>query len=205
MYLIRKTEVASLLRFFKALGHESRLKLLGLVAQRERTVQELARLLGLSEPTTSHHLGLLRDLELVRLRPEGNLHWYAFEAGRLPRLAKSLLSQHEVARWAGEVTEEVPNRLIQNYLEPDGRLRQIPAARKKRHTVLAWLATHFDYDRRYREAEVNQILQTRHWDSATLRRELVGYRMLARERGIYWRLPEGHWLQIHTSRAPAQK
>jgi hypothetical protein len=90
-------------------------------------------------------------------------------------------------------------------LEPDGRLRQIPATRKKRHTVLAWLATHFDYDRRYREPEVNQILQTRHWDSATLRRELVGYRMLARERGIYWRLPEEQWLQIHTSRVPALK
>ena len=140
-----------------------------------------------------------------RSRPEGNLHWYAFEAGGLARLAKSLLSEDEVARWADEVTEEVPNRLIQNYLEPDGRLRQIPATRKKRRTVLAWLATHFDYDRRYREAEVNQILQTRNWDSATLRQELVGYRMLERERGIYWRLPEGRWLQIHTSRAPALK
>jgi hypothetical protein len=200
-----ETDVASLLRFFKALGHESRLKLLGFVAQRDRTVQELARLLGLSEPTTSHHLGLLRNVELVRLRPEGNLHWYAFEADGLVRLAKSLLSQREITRWAGEVTEELPNRLIQNYLGPDGRLRQIPAARKKRYTVLAWLATHFDNDRRYREAEVNQILQTRHWDSATLRRELVGYRMLARERGIYWRLPEEHWLQVHTSRAPALK
>src|SRR5260221_1010353 len=188
-----ETDVALLLRFFKALGHESRLKLLGLLAQRERTVQELARLLGLSEPTTSHHLGLLRNLELVRLRPEGNLHWYAFEAGGLARLAKSLLSEDQVARWAGEVTEVVPNRLIQNYLERDGRLRQIPATRKKRHTVLAWLATHFDCDRRYREAEVNQILQTRHWDSATLRRELVGYRMLTREKGMYWRLPEEQW------------
>jgi hypothetical protein len=200
-----ETDVASLLHFFKALGHESRLKLLGFLAQRERTVQELARLLGLSEPTTSHHLGLLRNLELVRLRPEGNLHWYTFEGGGLARLAKSLLSQHEVARWASEVTEDIPNRLIHNYLEADGRLRQIPATRRKRHTVLAWLATHFDCDRRYREAEVNQILQTRHWDSATLRRELVGYRMLARERGIYWRLPEGNWLQIHTSRTPALK
>jgi hypothetical protein len=200
-----ETDVTALLRFFKALSHESRLKLLGFVAQRERTVQELARLLGLSEPTTSHHLGLLRNLELVRLRPEGNLHWYALEAGGLARLAKSLLSEREVAGWAGEVTEEGANRLIQNYLEPDGRLRQIPATRKKRHTVLAWLATHFDYDRRYREAEVNQILQTRHWDSATLRRELVGYRMLTRERGIYWRLPEEHWLQIPAARAPALK
>jgi hypothetical protein len=65
--------------------------------------------------------------------------------------------------------------------------------------ILAWLAQHFDPDRRYHEAEVNQILQTRHWDSATLRRELVGYRMLAREQGIYWRLPKDQWLRAHES------
>jgi hypothetical protein len=193
---VKETDVASLLRFFKALSHESRLKLLAFVAQRERTVQELARLLGLSEPTTSHHLGVLRATDLVRLRPEGNQHWYTFEFATLARLTKSLLSKTEVARWADESTEEVPNRLIHNFLGSDGRLRQIPAARKKRYVVLAWLATHFDDGRRYREDEVNQILQGRHWDSATLRRELVGYRMLAREQGVYWRLPEAEWLRM---------
>jgi hypothetical protein len=191
---VTETDIATLLRFFKALGHESRVKLLGFLAQRDRTVQELAGLLGLSEPTTSHHLSLLRELGLVQLRPEGNLHWYVFEPGGLVRLAKSLLSRREVARWAGEAGKATPGRVIQNYLEPDGRLRLIPASRKKRYPVLGWLATHFDVGRRYREADVNQILQTRHWDSATLRRELVGYRMLARERGIYWRLPEDEWV-----------
>ncbi len=187
------TEVASLLRFFKALAHESRLRLLGFVAQRERSVQELAGLLGLSEPTTSHHLALLHQAGLVGLRVEGNLHWYAFDPSKLAPLAKSLLSRQDVAEWSGAARTEVPDRLIQNYLEPDGRLRLIPAARKKRYPVLAWLANHFDFDRRYREAEVNQIFQTRHWDSATLRRELVGYRMLTREKGMYWRLPEEQW------------
>jgi len=194
-----ETEVASLLRFFKALAHESRLRLLGFVAQRERSVQELAGLLGLSEPTTSHHLALLHQAGLVGLRVEGNLHWYAFEAAKLAPLAKSVLSRQEVARWAGAARTEAPDRLIQNYLEPDGRLRLIPAARKKRYPVLVWLAGHFDFDRRYREAEVNEILQVRYWDSATLRRELVGYKMLARDKGIYWRLPEGEWLPINLS------
>jgi hypothetical protein len=187
------TDVASLLRFFKALAHESRLRLLGFVAQRERSVQELAGLLGLSEPTTSHHLALLHQAGLVGLRVEGNLHWYAFDPSKLAPLAKSLLSRQDVAQWSGRARTEAPDRLIQNYLESDGRLRLIPAARKKRYPVLAWLANHFDFDRRYREAEVNQILQTRHWDSATLRRELVGYRMLTREKGMYWRLPEEQW------------
>jgi hypothetical protein len=190
-----KTEIAPLLRFFKALAHESRLRLLGFVAQRARTVQELARLVGLTEPTTSHHLGLLREAGLVTLRVEGNLHWYDFQPSELAPLAKSVLSRQNVAHWAGEARAEKPERLIQNYLESDGRLRLIPASRKKRYPVLAWLAAHFDLDRRYREAEVNQILQTRHWDSATIRRELVGYRMLAREKGIYWRLPEDQWLR----------
>lgn len=188
-----KTEIAPLLRFFKALAHESRLRLLGFLAQRPRTVQELAGLLGLTEPTTSHHLGLLREAGLVTLRVEGNLHWYDFQPSELAPLAKSVLSRQNVAHWAGEARAEKPDRLIQNYLESDGRLRLIPASRKKRYPVLAWLAGHFDLDRRYREVEVNQILQTRYWDSATLRRELIGYRMLAREKGIYWRLPEEEW------------
>ena len=47
--------------------------------------------------------------------------------------------------------------------------------------------------RRYPEAEVNAILQRRHWDSATMRREMVGWRMLAREAGVYWRLPMQQW------------
>lgn len=190
-----ETEIAPLLRFFKALAHESRLRLLGFLAQRARTVQELASLLGLTEPTTSHHLALLREAGLVSLRVEGNLHWYGFEPSELAPLAKSVLSRQNVADWASEARVEKPDRLIQNYLEPDGRLRLIPASRKKRYPVLAWLASHFDFDRRYREAEVNQILQTRYWDSATLRRELIGYRMLAREKGIYWRLPEKEWLK----------
>jgi len=190
-----ETEIAPLLRFFKALAHESRLRLLGFLAQRARTVQELAGLLGLTEPTTSHHLGLLREAGLVSLRVEGNLHWYDFEPSELAPLAKSVLSRQNVANWASETNVQMAtNRVIQNYLEPDGRLRLIPAARKKRYPVLAWFASHFDFDRRYREAEVNQILQTRYWDSATLRRELIGYRMLAREKGIYWRLPEEQWL-----------
>jgi hypothetical protein len=189
-------EIAPLLRFFKALAHESRLRLLGFLAQQPRTVQELAALLGLTEPTTSHHLALLREAGLVSLRVEGNLHWYDFEPSELAPLAKSVLSRQNVARWGGEARAEKPDRLIQNYLESDGRLRLMPASRKKRYPVLTWLAAHFDLDRRYREAEVNQILQTRYWDSATLRRELVGYRMLAREKGIYWRLPEKEWLRM---------
>jgi hypothetical protein len=58
---------------------------------------------------------------------------------------------------------------------------------------LKWLVEQFAEGRRYREAEVNETLQRCHWDCATLRRELVGAGMMAREGGIYWRVPEEQW------------
>ena len=58
-----------------------------------------------------------------------------------------------------------------------------------------WLAEKFQPNKRYTEAAVNALIQKHHWDSATLRRELIGYRMLGRESGIYWRQPEAKWLR----------
>ena len=49
-------EFQSLLHFFKVLADESRLKLLGILANGERSVDELATLLKLKAPTVSHHL-----------------------------------------------------------------------------------------------------------------------------------------------------
>jgi hypothetical protein len=46
----------------------------------------------------------------------------------------------------------------------------------------------FEWDRRYSEKEVNEIIGRIHEDYATLRRELIDSRRLAREREIYWRI-----------------
>jgi hypothetical protein len=185
----------TLLQFFKALGNDSRLRLVGLLAQGERSVQELAALLGLKEPTVSHHLALLREVGLVRLRPDGNTHWYVLQTDMLSAISRSLLSRDAVAALAQDVPADAwETRIIENFLDRDQRLKDIPASRKKRWVVLKWLAARFEPGRRYKEAEINEAIQHHHWDCATLRRELIGYRMLARKAGIYWRLPESDWL-----------
>jgi len=53
--------------------------------------------------------------------------------------------------------------------------------------VLRHIAHSFEQGTRYSERQVNEILARFHEDTATLRRELVGYGWLARERGQYWR------------------
>lgn len=183
-------DLSPLLSFFKAMANESRLRIVGLLAQRERTVQELADVLELKEPTVSHHLAVLKGLGLVSVRPDGVMRWHALKPGALTEMNRRLLDQ-DAAAMAPEASWE--ERVLTNFLDRDGRLKTIPASRRKRWIVLRWLAEQFAPDRCYLEAEVNETIQRRHWDSATLRRELVGHRMMARDGGVYWRLPEAEW------------
>jgi hypothetical protein len=185
----------TLLAFFKALADESRLKMIGLLAARETSGQELAVLLGLKEPTVSHHLGILRDRGLIRQRQDGNTHWWSLDLDALVALNRRISTREDATALARGIEADAWDRRVQeNFLTADGKLKEIPASRKKRWVILRFLAEQFAFDRRYPEAELNEILKRHHWDSATLRREMIGYRMMARDHGIYWRLPEEQWL-----------
>ncbi|HLY80819.1 MAG TPA: metalloregulator ArsR/SmtB family transcription factor [Caulobacteraceae bacterium] len=189
-------DLATLLAFFKVMANESRLRIVGLLAQRERSVQELAELLELKEPTVSHHLAALKALGLVSARPEGVTHWHALKLETLTALNRGLLDQSGAVAVSREVHEAHGGweaKVLATFVDVEGKLTAIPASRRKRQIVLKWLAEQFDEQRRYREAEVNETIQRRHWDCATLRRELIGYGMMAREGGVYWRCPEDEW------------
>jgi biotin operon repressor len=180
---------SSALPALKALAHESRLRLLALIAEEPRSVQDIAALLGLRESTVSHHLTLLWDAGLVQMRKEGNVHWYALEPAALQRLGRSIASREALPPVEGADDA----RTVANYLDADGRLKAFPASRKKRRAILVWLTRQIAEGRIYREAEINALIEKRHHDFETFRRELVGYRMLARKDGSYWRLPEEEW------------
>jgi hypothetical protein len=82
--------------------------------------------------------------------------------------------------------------VVNDYLLPDGRLKTIPAQQKKLLAVLRHIVLAFQPGKHYSEKEVNEILSRYHEDTASLRRELVGYRLMAREGGggDYWRIEE---------------
>ena len=183
-------DLATLLAFFKAMANESRLRIVGLLAERERSVQELAALLALKEPTVSHHLAALKALGLVNARAEGVVRWHALSLETLTALNRGLLDQKgdvTVTRDPTPGADAWEAKVIAGYLDDAGRLTAIPAGRAKRLILLKWLAGQFEPGRRYREAEVNDLIQRRHWDCATLRRELIGAGLMAREAGVYWR------------------
>jgi DNA-binding CsgD family transcriptional regulator len=174
------------------MSNESRLRIVGLLASRERSVQELAELLDLKEPTVSHHLAALKALGVVRVRAEGVVRWHALDAEALARMNRALLEPAGMAAITPK-TESWEAKVLSGFIDEAGKLKVMPASRRKRAVMLDWLARRFEDGRRYPEAEVNEIIQAVHWDSATLRRELIGHQMLARENGVYWRLPEDGW------------
>ena len=57
-----------LVDFFKAFADSSRLKIIGLLAEKPYSVEELASLLNLKPSTVSHHLTRLTKTGLVTMR-----------------------------------------------------------------------------------------------------------------------------------------
>lgn len=180
-------EFELLLSFFRVLGHESRLKIVGILAQGETSVSDLATLVELKEPTVSHHLARLSEVGLVQRRVEGTTHYYRLDPKRLEELARRVYSKEGMEAIASPVDQDTFERKVLHAFTEGTKLLQIPATRKKRLVVLRWLLEDFEPDRDYPEAEINEKLLGHHWDSATLRREFIMNGMMTRERGIYRR------------------
>lgn len=85
---------------------------------------------------------------------------------------------------------ETPVKITQ-FLDDEGRITQMPRKQKPRIAILQYLAAKFEPDCSYSEQQVNMICGQWHTfgDYFLLRRELVDYHLLNRERdgSRYWR------------------
>jgi predicted transcriptional regulator len=182
---------AELVELFKALADANRLKIIGLLAQQPYSVEELAALLDLKASTVSHHLSKLSKAGLVSAKAEGYYSVYHLNEQALEATTKRIFSSEQAAASIENVDLDAYDRkVLADYSTPDGRLKTIPAQRKKLEAVLRYLVKSFEPGIRYSEKQVNDILARFHPDTASLRRELVGSKLLAREGGggEYWRV-----------------
>lgn len=179
-----------LVNFFKALADPNRLKIVGLLAQRPYSVEELAALLDLKASTVSHHLARLSEAGLVSARTQSYYNVYQLEKEALESKSRSLFSSAELSASIADVDlDAYDQKVVADFTRKDGSLKTIPAQRKKLEAVLRYVAKAFKVGKRYSEKQVNEILGGYHEDTATLRRELVGYGLMKREGGggEYWR------------------
>lgn len=86
--------------FYKVLGDATRLHLFALLARGPRCVCELVEVLGVSQPTVSHHLRRLREVGLICEQRAGQWVFYRVAEDRLP------FSSSFMALWP-DVADEV--------------------------------------------------------------------------------------------------
>ena len=97
----------------------------------------------------------------------------------------------------GNITQFYPNRVLydeydrrvlKDFLNSDGSLRQLPMQRKKFGAVLKHIVQDIEPGREYTEKQINALLKRRHPDTASLRRGMIDFRLMERKSGVYWRL-----------------
>ena len=180
----------ALVTFFKALSDANRLKIIGLLAQQPYSVEELAALLGLKASTVSHHLAKLSQIGLVSAKADSYYNVYQLDEKVLEEKSRNIFSQENLAASVADVDADAyDNKVVKDFVRKDGSLKTIPAQRKKLEAILRYVVKAFEVNKRYSEKKVNEILGSYHEDTASLRRELVGYGLMKREGGggEYWR------------------
>jgi ArsR family transcriptional regulator, arsenate/arsenite/antimonite-responsive transcriptional repressor len=95
--------------FAKALADETRQKIMNMVCCQWLSVNEIVEQINVSQPTVSHHLAVLREAGLVRVREEGKQSFYS-------------LNQNNVAVCCGQLMlkfapESAKTRAVQETIE----------------------------------------------------------------------------------------
>ena len=172
-----------LLLFFKALADANRLRLVGLLAHRPYTVEELATVLELRPSTVSHHLKRLAEAGLVRSEAQGHYHLYSLDLDHLQERAKALGEPRTLRDLhPREELDPYDARVLRAFLDEQGRLVQVPMKRKKFEVILRYALRLFEDEGPWDEREVNERLKSISQDTATLRRGFIDHRMMSRDR-----------------------
>ena len=189
----RDKKMGDLVEFFKVLGEPNRLRIVGLLAQRAHTVEQLGAALGVGVSTVSHHLTRLARAGLVISRSESYYNLYSLKTDALSDMAKTLLAQAQPERPVSEQElSDYDRKVLATFTTSDGRIKTFPMQERKFRVLLRHVLNSFSHGVRYPEKRVNEILSKYNDDTARLRRWLVDFGYMAREGGggKYWRVDD---------------
>lgn len=175
------------LALFKCLADRSRLQILKSLSMEDMYVERLAERLGLTPPTISFHLKKLSDAGAVHSYKTQYYTMYALEKSIFMTSILDLIQEKsDEADLQRQRDEAYRKKVIDAFFEY-GKLKAIPTQKKKERIVLEEMVKAFEHGRLYSEREVNIILADFYDDFCTLRRDMIGEKLLARDHQTYWR------------------
>lgn len=174
------------IKLFKCLADKSRLQILKSLSLEDMYVERLAERLGLTPATISFHLKKLADAGAVT--SYRNQYYVMYSLKRevfLSRILDVIQDESDDAAILARRDEEYRQRVIDSFFQY-GKLKSIPAQRKKERIILEEIAKAFEQGRIYTEREVNIIIADFHDDFCTIRRDMISEKLMERENGKYW-------------------
>jgi len=191
----------ALVTFFKALADPNRLRIVGLLAHRPHSVEELATVLDLRPSTVSHHASKLVAANLATGAVEGHYHVYSLRMDAVQETAKLLLSEQALQDIAQDGTDAYDRKVLNTFLDEDGRISSLPMKRKKFDVLLRHALSFFEPNGEWPEREVNRRLKALTDDVASIRRGFIdhGYMIRNQSGSIYYRTEQGRGREIMTN------
>ena len=81
--------------FCKALADDTRQRILEMLMEGEKCVSDIVDAFSMSQPTISHHLGILKQFNLVTSRKEGKQVFYAINHDNVVECCGQLIAKFE--------------------------------------------------------------------------------------------------------------
>ena len=179
---------AEAIRLFKCLSDKSRLQILKSLAIEDMYVERLAERLGITAPTVSFHLKKLADAGAVSSYKSQYYMMYSLKKEIFETSILDILREEsDEAAAQAQRDAEYRQKVINSFFEY-GKLKSIPAQRKKERIILEEIVRSFEFDRVYSEREVNIIIADYYDDFCTIRRDMVSEKLLDRDANGYWRV-----------------
>ena len=170
---------------FKCLADKSRIQILKSLMEEDMYVERLAERLNLTPATISFHLKKLVDAGAVTSRKEQYYTVYAINGDVFNVSILDILREESEEKNLQDEREEAYRKKVLDAFFEYGKLKSIPAQRKKELIVLKEIAKSFEPGRDYTEREVNIIIADFHDDFCTIRRDMISEHILVRDKGMY--------------------
>ena len=179
--------IQTLISLASALLDTDRLRIAAALVERPANRMELAAATGIGHRDLLRQLDILKWHGLVRLQEPAprqpdqyspyELNAEAFRAAR-----------QAMGKYKGVKPRPTDSRLmtLETFM-PGGKLNAMPLKQHQIVVILDEIARNFEPERQYKEREVNVILEEINEDYCTLRRLLVDYGYMDRDKGVYTR------------------
>lgn len=175
------------IKLFKCLADKSRLQILKSLAIEDMYVERLAERLNLTAPTISFHLKKLQDAGAVTSYKSQYYMMYSLcKEVFMTSILEIIQEESDEADLQEKRDAEYRQKVIDAFFEY-GKLKAIPAQRKKERIVLEEMVKAFEPGKTYTEREVNIIIADYHDDFCTIRRDMIAEKLLDRDGNQYWR------------------